>query len=219
MKHCRPRTATLFILTASCLLCGASAFAFPGHGLKHRSRVLTAEAGDGTGPDYVILKLSPSPNSKTGYDLTVLCPNEFGEKPAGQAHINLPIRFRKLEGHEYPSNDYWEENGTGHKRFPHALFVAHGTEDEKPVTVVWVCGERENYKVKQIARVFDGDARRLDQPEHGSKKVGGILIEHAHADWLPRGSAPVWAKADTAIQRTWTYTGEKFLSGPWQPGR
>jgi hypothetical protein len=94
--------------------------------------------------------------------------------------------------------------------------VGHGRRAGKPVTCIWRLQEKLDRTPVTILAIFNGDARDLDQPLHGSRIRGGILIERAQAAWLPQAERPRVRK--TRHTRTWTFDpeGDRFTATPWR---
>lgn len=211
------RRAVCFSATL-CLL--SLAFSSPVHGSGRLWHCLYATGRDGTGPPNTTLQVCSPADGKPGYRLALL-EDDPPHTLIWARTYGASIQFRKLEVHEYPANDMWKEGEHYVKQFPKLLFVGQGTENHRPVTLVWSPGDEGSRSVGLLLKVYRGDARRLDQPTHGSREKGGIVVEHAKASWLPEKSRPKWARKNDRIVRVWTYSDgeEKFHPGPWRRAR
>ena len=149
------------------------------------------------------------------HDATVLARGVEAWTLAKTTQFPEHITFQRLEVHQNPCNDYWEEDGQMHKQFPSLLFVGHGWENGRPVSLVWTPGVSWSWDPKLLLKVFDGDARRLSMTEHGSADPGGLLVERARTSWLPAHERP--KKLSGEVRRDWRYDGlGSFTVGPWR---
>lgn len=177
---------------------------------------LYASGRDGDGPPNVTLQLAWPADGSAGFQASVF---EDGQRSTlvSTARWKEDIRFRTLEVHHYPSNDYWEEGGQTYKRFPKLLFVGHGTERGKPVTLVWKLSDEIHRRPQLLLKTFNADASRLDQPFHGSKRPGGFLVERAHAEWVPKAQRPSGVHSSDRLRRIWTYDAASgFKASSWK---
>ena len=205
---------------AAGLVLTAMALAGPVRGSGRLWRCLYAWGRDGTGPPNTALQVCTPVDGTPGYRLSLFEDDPPHHLIWTKAYPEA-IRFRRLEVHANPVNDFWQEGGLGVKQFPKLLFVGQGRERGRSVTLVWSCGDEGARSIKLLLKVYGGDASRLDQPDHGSRQVGGIVVEHARASWLPAASRPRWARPSDRIRRVWTYAypAMRFHPGPWRRDR
>jgi hypothetical protein len=209
--------AGIAVTTAGSRCAVASSKLERGSGRMWRS--LYAQGRDGTGPPNITLQVSTPARGGRGFRLSL-----FEDDPPHtliwSKEYPEDIQFTKLEVHANPINDIWEEGDHSVKQFPHLLFVGHGMERGRPVTLVWEPGEEGARAASLVLKVFRADASALDGLEHGKKGPGGILIERAIAGRLPAKERPKWAKRDARLKRVWTYQPlHRFVAGPWKRSR
>src|ERR1022692_2440411 len=79
------------------------------HGSGRWWRVLEAEAGDGSGPGYIVVQVAVPVQGHPEYDITVIDRWSGNPNPVGYARFKGDIRFTKVEGYENPANDIWDK--------------------------------------------------------------------------------------------------------------
>lgn len=186
----------------------------PGSGIRWMP--LYAWGREGPGHPDVCLQLATSPDFPGRFRASVY-ESSYSNKGALLSVQDFPgsIRFRRIELYANPVNDIWDENGETYKQFPHLLFVAQGIEDGKPTSLVFDIAEGPGWKVRQLLKVFDADARRLSGKPHGSRDPGGTLVERADASWLTLAER---GRLAGPVERRWRFIPfeNRFEPDPWR---
>jgi len=174
----------------------------------------TVESSEGSGPFGIEFSVEWK-NGEPGYTVTSHCGSE--QVKESRSFKSGPIRFTDLRAYENPVNDYWEEHGQGHKRFPHSIFVGQAIESGWPVTFFWEANEvPDEFIPRQILKTFRASTRYLGGLAHGQSGPNGIFVERTRSTWLPPRDRPSQFHSDIRLERIWSYRKGKFVAGPWK---